>query len=187
MLDFSSVFTRQQSIAEVLADVAVADLPAHTAAIYDAFDEQLVGLTDDEATFIAKDPTDEDPDADGWNIAHVVVHFTAGLDEWAATAAALARGVKVTERSRYETPWESVRTAAHVHGRMVESRRMTLGYLGVWPDEPDLDNQQTLVEFFGAQNAIATHLLGYMHATLHLKHIPEIRRQAAVANQSIGS
>jgi DinB superfamily len=181
MLDFSPVFTRQKFVSEVIAGITAADLPALTTEIYDAFDSRLEGLTDTEATFVAQDPTEDDPEAEGWNVAHVIVHLTAGLEEWAAVGATLARGVEVTGRSRYETPWEAITTAEQVHQRMAESRRISFGYLSVWPDEPHLDTLQSLVNFFGSQNAVASHLNGYMHATMHLTHIGEIRRQAAEA------
>jgi hypothetical protein len=187
MLDFSPVFTGQKSVSDVTAGITVADLPALTAEIYDAFDSRLENLTDTEATFIAKDPTDDDPDAEGWNVAHVVVHLTAGLEEWAAVGATLARGVEVTGRSRYETPWETITTADQVLQRLAESRRISLGYLSVWPEEPHLDNMQSLVSFFGSQNAVASHLNGYMHATMHLNHIGEIRRQAAEALAAVAA
>jgi hypothetical protein len=53
--------------------------------------------------------------------------------------------------------------------------------LSAWPDEPHLDTVQSLVEFFGPQNAVGSHLLGLMHATMHFDQIDEIRRQAVAA------
>ena len=158
MLDFSPVFTGQKSVSDITAGISTSDLPARTVEIYDAFDSRLEGLTDAEATFIGKDPTDEDANAQGWNVANVIVHLTAGLEEWAAIGATLARGVEVTGRSRYETPWETVTTAEQVFQRMAESRRISIGYLSVWPEEPRLDIVQSLVDFFGSQNAVAAHL-----------------------------
>jgi len=185
MLDFASVIARQKSLSDVVEGVPASDLPALTAEIYDAFESRLDGLTDYETTFIATDPTDDNPDAEGWNVAHVIVHLTAGLEEWAAIGATLARGVEVTGRSRYETPWETVTTAAQVQQRLAESRRISFGYLSIWPDEPHLDNVQSLVDFFGSQNAVGSHLTGHMHATMHLNHIGEIRRQAAEASSPV--
>ena len=163
----------------VVEGIAASALPGFTVEIYDAIDRRLEGLTDHEAAFIAKDPTEDDSDAEGWNVAHVIAHLTALLEEWAATGATLARGIDVTGRARYETPWQALTTAAHVQQRMAESRRISFGYLSAWPDVPHLDTVQNFVQFVGPQNAIGSHLMGYMHATMHLNHIGEIRRQAA--------
>jgi len=179
MLDFTPVFSGDQTYAEVVAGITADDLPRLTNEILDAVENRLDGMTDAEVTFVPRDPTPDDPETEGWTIGHVVVHLTAGLEEPAALGATLARGVEITGRSRYETPWETMATVEDVRARLSESRKIALGYLGAWPDAPHLDNTHTQVERFGPMNAIGIHLMGYMHATMHLKQLQEIRRQAA--------
>ena len=187
MLDFAPVIGGQVSYKEVVEGIAASTLPALTEEIYDALDRLLEGLTDHEAAFVAKDPTEDDPDAAGWNVAHVIAHLTALLEEWAATGATLARGIDVSGRARYETPWQTLTTAAHVQQRLAESRRISFGYLSAWPDQPHLDTVQNFVQFVGPQNAIGSHLMGYMHATMHLNQIGEIRRQAVVSRSLVAA
>ncbi len=181
MLDFSSVFSGEQRYSDVVGGITTSDLPRLSNEILDAVEERLNGLTDGDVTYVSRDPTPDDPEANGWTIGHVVVHLTAGLEESAALGATLARGVEIEGRSRYEMPSQSVTTVQQVRDRLAESRRMVLGYLGVWPDAPHLDISHTQVEFFGPMDAIGVHLMGYMHATMHLNHLVEIRRQAAVS------
>jgi len=178
MLEFSSVFSGEQQYSDLMKGITTADLPRLSNEILDAVDDRLDGLTDADVTFVSRDPNPDDLEAEGWTIGHVIVHLTAGLEESAALGATLARGVEITGRSRYESPWETVTTERQVRERLAECRRMVLGYLGVWPDLPHLDMSHTQVEFFGPMDAIGVHLMGYMHATMHLNHLAEIRRQA---------
>jgi len=179
MLDFSKVFTGEQTYADVVAGLTPADLPRLTTEILDAVEARLEGISDPDVVFVPRDPTPDDPETEGWTIGHVIVHLTAGLEESASLGATLARGVEVTGRSRYESPWESITTAAAVRSRLAESRNMALGFLTVWPEAPHLDNTYTRVERFGPMDAVGVHLMGYMHATMHLNQLQEIRRQAA--------
>jgi len=110
------------------------------------------------------------------DLAHVVVHLTAGLEENAAQASTLARGAEITGRPRYETDWESVTTVEQVQQRLAESRRITFGFLETWPDAPHLDATYEH-PFFGELTALTYHLAGINHAKGHLAQLAEIRRQ----------
>lgn len=177
-IDFPALFDKRRTLVEETADVAASDLRGMTADIYDRVDDLIGGPTDAEIVFIPADPAEDG--APGWNLAHVVVHFTAGLEENAAQGCTLARGAEITGRPRFETPWETVTTTAQVRQRLAESRRMSMAFLDAWPDQPQLDNVHDH-PVFGASNAVAYHVLGLVHARGHLAQVEEIVRQAPAA------
>jgi len=114
-----------------------------------------------------------------------VVHATATAEEAGALALTLARGLPVDGRSRYETPWQTVRTIDQLRHRLEESRRMRLAMLAAWPDGPRLDQSVRLSERFAPMNAIGLYLFGLMHEDEHLSQVAEIMRQARVAPESL--
>jgi hypothetical protein len=177
-LDLGAARDRVRPLTEQSAGITQADLRAMTAEIYDRLAADLDGADDAEVVFVAADSAEDG--APGWNLAHVVVHLTAGLEEQAAQACTLARGAEVTGRPRYETPWETVTTATRLRRRLAESRRMTHAFLDAWPDEPHLANIHDH-PVFGPIDAVSYHALGLFHARSHLAQIAEIRRQAAAA------
>ncbi|GCE46225.1 hypothetical protein [Thermosporothrix hazakensis] len=65
--------------------------------------------------------------------------MTASAEEYASVAAELARGVPFHGRPRYEMPWRQITTVAACRAKLVESRRMQLASLEMWPDQPHLD------------------------------------------------
>ena len=174
-LDIQAVMDKSRSVPEQFAGFGPADLRGLTEEIYARLDEGTAGAED--VTFIPEDPqADASEGGEGWNLAHVVVHLTAGLEENAAQASTLARGAEITGRPRYETDWESVTTVEQVQQRLAESRRITFGFLETWPDAPHLDATYEH-PFFGELTALTYHLAGINHAKGHLAQLAEIRRQ----------
>ncbi len=174
-LDIQAVMDKSRSVPEQFAHIAAGDLRGLTEEIYARLDEATAGAQD--VTFIPEDPqADASEGGEGWNLAHVVVHLTAGLEENAAQASTLARGAEITGRPRYETAWESVTTLEQIQQRLAESRRITLAFLETWPDAPHLDATYEH-PFFGRMTALTYHLAGIYHAKGHLAQLAEIRRQ----------
>jgi hypothetical protein len=147
------------------------------------------GLPDSVVTFVPDDPDAYDPFAAEeyevhmpWTLGHVIVHITASGEEAAARGAGLARGVQVKWRDRYETPWQSATTTAHLMQRLEESHRIRIAYLNAWPEQPHLDNLWTdYEERWGALDAVGMTLSGLSHDAAHLDQIREIIRQARAA------
>jgi len=178
-VDLASVFRDGRPFAEIVVHFAHADLVRVVGELYDAIDEIIAGAEDLAATFVPQDSASDDPEGNGWAVGHVVAHLTAGLEEAAANGVTLARGVETADRLRYETPWETLDTMAKVHQRLAESRRMTLGFLQAWPDEPHLGLTTVLVPQLGPINAVGRQLLGIGHGRGHSDQLREIVRQAA--------
>ena len=147
MLDFSPVHSRVKTSQELAAGLSREDLAKLTDEMCDLQLEAIRDAVDEDVDRVPEDPEANDtfaakPEDVGlsWTLGHVVVHTTASSEEAAAVALTLARGLPVDGRSRYEVPWEGVRTAAFIRGRIEESRRMRLAMLAAWPDKPHLDN-----------------------------------------------
>jgi hypothetical protein len=191
MLDFIAVREGRISYTELVADLTLDDLRDLTNEMIDAVLELIADCVDADVIFTPEDPHAHDPFAAtpeevdlAWNLGHVIVHITASSEESAAIAAELARGVNHHGRSRYEVPWQTVTTVAQCRQRLEESRRMQLASLGMWPDEPHLDNVYELWSDAPPVNATGRFILGLMHADDHLDHIAEIVRQAHAARSS---
>jgi hypothetical protein len=159
MLDFSPVFRKETTLAELTAGLELSDLAALANEVIDTIQDLIADCVDQDVTFVPVDPnahdtypaSEEETDL-AWTLGHVIVHTTAGSEEAAFIAAELARGVEFHGRSRSEVPWESVTTIEQCRQRLEESRRMRLGTLQVWPNEPHLDNTMTLDFLEGAIN-----------------------------------
>ncbi len=186
MLDFTPIKDRSQTFAEFSKGLTKADLRQYTHEIIDTELDIIANATDADVVFVPVDPQAKDTfgkaeDQDlAWTLAHVIVHATASSEEGAALSSSLARGLVVEGRSRYETPWESVKTVAQLQQRLEESRRMRLAFLETWPDEPHLDLMQELP--FGTFNAVSRFLVGLFHEDSHLEQLREIMRQAHAAH-----
>lgn len=187
MLDFSVIRSGSATFADLAADLTKADLYRLTDEMIDTMQSIVADATDADVVLVPQDPeandtygNPEDKDL-AWTLGHVVVHVTASSEESAALALTLARGLEVTGRSRYETPWESVTTAAQIHQRLEESRRMRKAMLDAWPDQPDLTITTTPFPQAGALNAIGRFILGLFHDNDHLGQLTEIMRQAREA------
>ena len=188
MLDFQAVRDSQLTLNELVADLTRHDLRDLTNEMLDVTLSLIADCVDADVTFVPVDPDAHDPfaakkeDIDlSWTLGHVIVHTTASGEESAALAAELARGVENHGRSRYETPWETVRTIAQCHQRLEESRRMRLASLDMWPDEPHLDNAYEIWPEAPPVNAVGRFVLGLMHDDSHIGHIADIVRQARAA------
>lgn len=183
-LDLKPIIAKEMTIAQATAHLGPAETHRLVEETLDTLEAALTGITDADVVFEPNDPNASDPDAKageetiGWTLGHVVVHVTASLEESTALGSTLARGVEVTGRSRYETPWETVTTVAHVRQRLAESRRICRGFLSTWPDQPDTNLLDTSSPFFGEMNAVARTLTGCYHATMHFGQVAEILRQS---------
>lgn len=195
MIDFSQVDNNEKKMLDFAGEFGVQELRAATNHSIDYLLSLIEGLNDANVTF---DPVDEhanDPHAIpgeeqiGWNLAHLVAHVTATSEEWAAYASILARGIPypAEPRLRYETPWHTITTQAQCLQRLEESRRIRLGYLDTFPDQPDFETRRALsprfVERMGEFNAPACFLFGLKHEIGHYDQFNEVRRQALAARQ----
>ncbi len=190
MIDFSPVETREMQILEFASTFTVDDLRRVTNQSIDTMLSLIDGLTDADVTFDPIDEHADDPHAVpgeeniGWSLAHLVAHVTASSEEWAAYASILARSIPypADPRLRYETPWQDITTHAQCIQRLEESRRIRLGYLDTFPDNPNVEIQRELspryVEVFGEMNALACFLFGLYHEVGHFEQFREVRRQA---------
>lgn len=161
------------------------DLRRLTISLIDDVQKMLRRCKDADVTFVPVDPaahdaaaaTDEEANI-AWTLGHIIVHMTASSEESAALASELARGVEYHGRSRNEVQWQSVTTMAQCRSRLEESRRMRLASLGLWPNEPHLEN--TYEPWAGARaiGPVGRFLIGLRHDASHLDQIREVIDQA---------
>lgn len=141
--------------------------------------------SDAEVVFVAADPQAEG--GIGWNVAHLIAHVTASSEENAVVSSILARGLDYPfePRLRVEVDWQTLTTTQACLQRLEESRRIRLGYLSAWPDQPRLDTYRALPEMFAARvgpmNAIGSCLLGLMHEAGQFAQLRDIITQAQQA------
>ncbi len=188
MLDFTPVRNKEMSFAELVANMKLDDLRALTNEIVDHQLALIADCTDGDVVFVPQDPNADDPYADdeadkdlAWNLGHLIVHVTASSEESAALAAEMARGVVRDGRSRSEIPWQTITTIAQCRDRLEESRRMRLASLGMWPNEPYLDNKITPWPAIGEIDAYGRFVLGLAHDQGHLAQIENVIAQAKAA------
>ena len=187
MLNFQAVRNGEVTFAELVADLTIDDLCDLTNEMIDTMLSLIADCVDADVIFEPVDPEAHDPFAEtpeevnlAWNLGHVAVHTTASAEESAAVAAELARGVEYHGRSRYEVPWEEMRTIEGCRQRLEESRRIRLASLEMWPEEPHLEKAYEVWSDRPKVNAIGRFVLGLMHEESHLGQIEEIVRQAQV-------
>ena len=185
MIDFGPVHRGEKTSQDLAAGLGRGDLARLTEEMCDLQLEAIEDAVDEDVVFVPDDPDADDTFAASpedvklsWTLGHVVVHTTASSEESAALALVLARGLPVTGRSRYEVPWQEVRTADFIRGRVEESRRMRLAMLKAWPDEPHLDNFYSASEGRPPMNALGRFLSGLSHDASHLEQIRKIMAQA---------
>ena len=176
-IDLTAVHAGQMSYADFTRTMQHDDLYVLTDELIATIESILAPATDTTVLFVPRDPTEENQQEQGWTISHVIAHLTATLEEAAAFAAMLARGVLVEARLRYETPWQDLRTAQMVQARLQESQRICRALLDAWPDEAHLDVTRTLIPQFGPMNAVGFYVLGLTHAQDHLDQLRETVRQ----------
>ena len=191
MLDFQAVRDKKTTIADLVGDLTLVDLRDLTNEMIDTILNLIVGCVDFDVTFEPLDPAANDPYAElpqdvdlAWNLGHVIVHVTASSEESAALAVELARGVDFHGRSRYEVPWQEMKSIKGCRGRLEESRRMRLASLEMWPDEPHLDTVHQTWSDGPQVNAVGRFVLGLMHEESHLGQLAEIVSQAHAARQA---
>jgi hypothetical protein len=188
MLDFQPVREKKIALQELVKGFTKADLQRELNEMYDEVLHLIVHCTDAHVIFVPVDAKANDPYAVSgeenisWTLGHVIVHLTASMEESAALASELARGVTFHGRSRYESPWREAITIEYCRTRMAESRRMCLASLEMWPNSPHLEN--TYIPVAGAlpHTPISRFASGLKHASDHLGQIAEIVQQANQRN-----
>lgn len=189
MLDFESVRRKEKTLDDLAIGLTTKDLHAMTDEMVDTMLVLIKGGSDAFVTFEPDDPEAYDSFTDieeevymPWTLGHVIVHTTASAEEAASQSATLARGLKIRVRSRYETPWRSMKTMEQLRQRLIESGRMRHAFLEAWPDNPHLDNIFT-PKYPGAlpRNALTYFLSGLLHDHSHLGQIEDIMKQARSA------
>lgn len=190
MLIFNQVRNSHQSLLDFSGNLNRSDLRVLTNEMIDYQLELIADCRDEDVVMVPDDPLADDPFAENpedvdlaWTLGHVIVHITASSEEAAAIAAELARGVLYHGRSRYEVPWQEIKTVAQCRQRLEESRRIRLASLEMWPENPDLDNFYKTSPGAPRLNATARFLYGLMHDDDHLEHISKIVRQAIAARK----
>src|SRR6266702_1143558 len=184
MLDFTPVRNKTLSFADFCRDLTKANLYTLTDEMIDTMLAIIADAQDEDVDFVPQDPEANDTfgipeERDlAWTLGHVIVHVTASSEESAALALTLARGLPVEGRSRYEVPWRTVHSAAQLHHRLEDSRRMRHAMLNAWPDEPHIDMTYTPYSRLGPINAVTRFVLGLSHDDAHLEQLRKIMRQA---------
>jgi len=184
MLDFQPVREKKIALQELVRDLTREDLRRELSEMYDEVEHLIANCADADVVFIPTDEKAEDPYAiEGeenisWTLGHVIVHLTASMEESASLAAELARGVTFHGRSRWEVPWQEITTIKQCRARMLESRRMCLASLEIWPDPPHMENTYVPVEGARPHTCISRFASGLKHASDHLGQIADIIRQA---------
>ena len=187
MLDFQPVREKKLTLQDLVRGLTKDDLRRELNDMYDEVSRLITVCTDVHVTFEPIDEKAEDPYAVGgeetlsWNVGHLIVHLTASMEESAAIAAELARGVAYHGRSRSEVPWRDARTIDYCRARLAESRRMCLASLEMWPDTPHLENTYSPAEGAVPHTAVSRFASGLRHASDHLGQIAEVVRQAREA------
>lgn len=184
MLDFQPVREKKITLQDLVRDLTKDDLRRELNEMYDEVARLIADCSDADVTFEPVDENADDPYAvEGeeiiaWTLGHVIVHLTASMEEAAAIASELARGVTYHGRSRSEVPWRDATTIEYCRARLAESRRMCLASLEMWPDVPYMNNTYSPAEGAVPHTAISRFASGLRHASDHLGQIAEIVRQS---------
>ena len=185
MIDFTPIRDKKTTWERFAKQFSKQDLVKQTHKMTDKILELIKNCTDKDVTFTPTDPEAHDPFAENpededlaWNLGHVIVHITASSEEAAFLAVELARGVELEpRRSRWEVPWEEVKTIKQCRRYLEQSQRMLLASLEMWPDEPHLENY-----YVSSQGTKVTPVLrflyGQWHADEHLGQIEDIVKQS---------
>jgi len=184
MLDFQAVRDQKISFDELVANLTKTNLATFTNEMIDVILTLIENCVDADVVFVPDDPGAYDPFAEdekdltlAWTLGHVIVHINASLEESAALASELARGVEFHGRSRSEVPWETVTTIDECHQRLAESRRICSASLDMWPEHPHLDNFYQSRPDAPRLNSIGRYVYGLSHADSHLPQIQTIVSQ----------
>jgi len=172
------------TLQDLVKDLTKEDLRDELNEMYDEVSRLIIQCTDADITFEPVDEKATDPyavegeETIAWTLGHVIVHLTASMEEAAAIASELARGVTYHGRSRSEVPWREATTIEFCRARLEESRRMCLASLEMWPDQPYMQNTYSPAEGLPPHTAVSRFASGLRHASDHLGQIGEIVRQA---------
>jgi hypothetical protein len=184
MLNFQPVHEKKITLQELVRDLTKDDLRRELNEMYDEVTRLIADSIDADVTFEPTDARADDPyavkgeESIAWTLGHVIVHLTASMEEAAAIASELARGVPYHGRSRSEVPWREATTIEFCRARIAESRRMCLASLEIWPDVPHMENTYSPAEGAVPHTAVSRFASGLRHASDHLAQIVEIVRQA---------
>jgi len=184
MLDFQPVRDKKITLQDLVRDLTKDDLRRELNEMYDEVSRLIADCSDSDVTFEPMDEKADDPysvegeETIAWTLGHVIVHLTASMEEAAAIASELARGVTYHGRSRSEVPWRDATTIEYCRARLAESRRMCLASLEMWPDQPYLQNTYSPAEGAVPHTAVSRFASGLRHASDHLGQIAEIVGQA---------
>lgn len=187
-LDFQLVRNKKTSLQDLVKGLTKDDLWRELNDMYDEVEGLIAGCTDKHVIFQPLDAKAEDPyaiqgeETISWTLGHVIVHLTASMEESAALAAELARGVTFHGRSRWEFPWREATAIEFCRERLLESRRMCLGSLEMWPNPPHVENTYVPVAGARPHTCISRFASGLKHASDHLSQIADIVRQAQNAS-----
>jgi len=184
MLDFQPVREKKLALQDLVKDLTQDGLRRE---LNEMYDEILLLIADCTDAHVAFEPVDENADdpysvkgeeSIAWTLGHVIVHLTASMEESASIASELARGVGYHGRSRWEVPWQEAATIQFCRARLMESRRMCLASLEMWPHPPHMEN--TYVPYEGAlpHTPVSRFASGLKHISDHLGQIAEIVCQA---------
>jgi len=177
-LNTEAFYAGKATYADIVRAITHADLYKLTDDFFTSLQASIAGVTDGGATFVPHDPALKEGAEEAYTLGHVIVHLTASLEENASVSSVLARGITFDGRLRNEVPWQTIRTAQQVHGRINESRRMCRAFLDTWPDAPHLDITVVRIPHFGPMNAVGMHVLGILHGESHSEQLQEIMRQS---------
>ncbi len=97
----------------------------------------------------------------------------------------LARGVMFHGRSRYEIPWQEMKTIAQCRERLEESRRMRLASLEMWPKPAHLELECQAWTGGPMVNAVGRFVLGLMHDDSHLPNRSSITLKPSKARSMV--
>ena len=191
ILDFQPLRDGRITVDELVAGLTRDDLRDLTCEMISTIMELIHDCVDGDVVFQPVDPQADDPYAATpeelampWTLGHVIVHITASAEESAAIAAELARGVPFHGRSRYEVPWQEVRTIEDCRHRLHESLRMRLASLDMWPDKPHEDNAYQAWSDGPQVNPAGRFVLGLLHSDNHLEQIKDVVGQAREAREA---
>ena len=187
MLNFQPVREKKLTLQDLVRGLTKDDLRRELNDMYDEVSRLIADCTDAQVIFEPMDEKADDPyavegeETISWNLGHLIVHLTASMEESAAIASELARGVTYHGRSRSEVPWREATTIAYCRDRLAESRRMCLASLEMWPEAPHLENTYSPAEGAVPHTAVSRFASGLRHASDHLGQIAEVVRQAKEA------
>ena len=188
MIDFTPVHQKKTTVAKLASTMTLEDLRQTVDSVYTTILDQLSACDDRDVVFEPEDPNAMDPYAQNpnelkvaWTLAHVIVHVNASNEESAFLAAELARGVEFHGRSRYEFPWQEVKTIDQCRNLLLGSRKFCLASFDLWPEPPHYETTYSPWVSAGIVDARGRFLLGLKHTDDHLAQIREIIRQSKAA------